>query len=385
MGKKRGKRLDTGITRLDDGRLRVRVTARDPQTGRQLERVSTLPRSTSLTEARHTRRLLRDDLQDNLTSTPEPIDSVEDYAIDWIARRAPTLKPTTLQWYEDIMAEWIMPFIGDVPVAQVTRRTAQHWVSATDRIPGYARSTRRGWWGLVKTLLKDLAADYGLPDPTERVKPPRRDDGAQSRESGALTFEELVEYTSAFRSTYPDRYPELLMLLSTGMRVGEMYGLKWESVDYVRGQLVLEASASKGVWTPTTKTGQTREVPLVDELARLLEEHRREMIRAQHPGLASGLVFPSDNGKSRWASSIRKPMKLVAESLGLSVAVGPQVLRRTVNTRLRQVADGTVAQAQLGHVTEEMGLHYARHDVAAKKEALERAFGTLLLGTTAGE
>lgn len=156
-----------------------------------------------------------------------------------------------------------------------------------------------------------------------------------------------------------------------------MYGLLWDCVDYERNALILRRSATKGVLNPTTKSATPRLAPLLPSLASHLREHRKAQIENDHPGLAINAVYPSRNGKFRYASSIRQPMNNVAEKMELDVKVGPQVLRRTVNTELRAAGiDSTLILQQIGHTSnEEMGLHYSRHRSESMIAAMESVFG----------
>lgn len=376
----RGERLAPCIEKLPDGRIRIRVTAKDPATGKRNEMETTLPSNTTLAAAKHERRLLRNTLKNNLERR-QATGSVEDYALDWLERKAPPmLKPGTFEWYEDVVAERIIPVIGDVRILDVSRATAQSYVSQIDAIPNYAKSTRRGWWNVCKQLLLDLAADYGLNDPTRRVRGPKRHEPQYNRESAALNREEFTTFMGKFRERYSWRYPEVVCLATTGMRVGEMYGLMWDCVHYEQSRLHICRSASQGVLTESTKNGEVRNAPLWPSLAEHLRERHKNLVRDEHPGLELNLVFPSDVGTPRGSGSIRKPMKLVAEKLELGVAVGPQVLRRTVNTQLREAGiNETLVLKQIGHADNQMGLHYARHEAKAMLAAMEGVFGGLFV------
>lgn len=379
MPKERGKRLAPGITEMPDGQVKVRVTASDPATGQRHEREATMPASTTLVQAQRERRLLRDELKNNLRR-PQPTGFVEDYAIEWLANKLLTLKTGPAEWYETIIAERVVPLIGTVRVEDVTRQTAQMWVARTDAIDNYSRSTRRGWWSVCKMLLQDMAADFGMPDPTRRVKPPKRHDPAYRREDGALSSGPFAEFMAEFRRQHEGRYPEVVALATTGIRAGELYGLMWDCVHYEQDALHIRRSASQGVLEDSTKSGEPRDVPLYPSLASHLRDRRKQQVRENHPGLSLNLVFPSTVGTARGSGSIRKPMKAVADEMGLSVRVGPQVLRRTVNTQLRQAGiDPTLILKQIGHADTKMGLHYSRHEARAMLDAMQGVFGDTFL------
>lgn len=381
MGKRRGRPVERGITKMKDGRLlvRVRVTKKGML---PLEEEDTLDRGTTLREARARREEIRARLREEMEKANAHVglpSTIDGYAELLLKQKAATLEMDTVDWYRHVLAHHILPIIGDVKIADISRTTTRLWVSECDKSPGYSKHTRLGWWGVVKELLLDIKAEYGLlHDPTERVRPPKRDDG-RVREHRGLGAKDFVRFMQKARERFPQRYAEIVLLASTGMRVSEMYGLMWDAVSFENAIITIRHRATKGRLKPSTKTGLVRTVPLVPTLATKLLEHRKGMIRAQHPGLSTNLVFPSDNGKARYASSIRKPMNKLAEELGISVRVGPQVLRRTVDTMMLEAGvPATVVRQQLGHLTEEMTHHYASHDVAAKLDGLNRAMGELL-------
>jgi len=79
---------------------------------------------------------------------------------------------------------------------------------------------------------------------------------------------------------------------TTGARFGELTALTWDDLD-------LEARTvhyTKGHYyghVGTTKTNRYCKVPLVDSVVEVMREHREDLIKAQHPGVGSNLVFPA--------------------------------------------------------------------------------------------
>ena len=81
-------------------------------------------------------------------------------------------------------------------------------------------------------------------------------------------------------------YPQLLTLLSTGLRVGELCGLQWQDIDFEGTSLDVERQVHKAKET-TTKNGKTRtvEMPLLltSTLKALKTEKQKEALRKGRP------------------------------------------------------------------------------------------------------
>lgn len=367
-----------GIYKKKDGRYHVRATAKDPITGQMVEKKETLPEDATLEEANYRRKILKEAIRHRPSSTDETTATVGDYATRWFERKAPTLKTSTRKTYMTALHQCILPLLGHVPIDELSRAHAQAWVAEVDRMKkpdgsSYSRHTRRGWWRVCKVLLLDLKAEYGLQrNPVERVRGPKND-GGKKRGRKALTSEQLKKLVSLAEDTA--RYTEVAVLATTGMRAGELYGLMWEDIDYGDGSIVVRRSAPKGVLEPTTKTGYERTVHLAPFVAEALKEHNREMMREHHPGLESGLVFPSDRGTPRFSSSIRDFLRTLGELAEFPFRVTPQTLRRTVNTRVLTMSGEVIARSILGHSSPVMTEHYASMEIDAKRAVLTAALG----------
>lgn len=91
-------------------------------------------------------------------------------------------------------------------------------------------------------------------------------------------------------------YPVVILALSTGMRLGEVTGIKWADIDMRRGSIVLHE----------TKNDDRRAAPLVGKAMEVIKEHGK--VRR----LNSTYVFPSRNGqkpahiRNAWNKAIAK-------------------------------------------------------------------------------
>lgn len=365
-----------GVYRLTNGGWRVRALITNPETGRREKKRRTLPASATVEEAIAMRaRLVAEIRGEEAQPAPRPL--LAEYAEGWIERRERRLKPSTESMYRGVLSGYLLPFLGDLYCEELRRSDVEEYArwleeqTRDDTGDPLAHATLKGIWNVSKILLKDLAADHTLPDPTRRITSPRsKRRGVRSRET--LSLEQLGALVAYVQERWPRRYAEICTLAYTGIRSGELWALAPDSLE---GQVLrVEASISDGVWTDETKTGWGREVYAPHVVREAITAHRRWMLERQHPGLDSGLLFPTRSGRPRTRGSLRNALGDAVEQLDLP-HVSPQVLRRTYNTlMLNAQVDRIVLRSQIGHTDEAMTEHYAGVRIETKRDAFESVF-----------
>lgn len=158
----------------------------------------------------------------------------------------------------------------------------------------------------------------------------------------------------------PGWAPMIGVGLRTGLRHGELLGLRWGDVDLVAGRLFVRQAICRGrVGLP--KSGKAREVPLSEEAAALLKAARHDR---------GPLVFCDETGAVLTAASCRRPLERACRAAGLRL-IGWHVLRHTFASHLvmRGVPMRAV-QELLGHATVTMTDRYAHLSPAVGRDAV---------------
>lgn len=371
---KRGEKTDEpGIYRLDDGRFRVLTTATAPS-GELKRRQTTLEHGQTMEEAIAERDRLKRQIRqpDNPTPTAPTLTS---FSKRWMKRKARKVKPSTAKSYARIIGDRVLPVpvqtdqgrapLGELELGDLQRRHVLQWVDwASNATPEggeafYATDTVRKWWRHFRPLLKDLAAaGHTDRDLSLRVDPPTTPRRGV-RQTEAVDFDTLRSVVQTAERVAPDRHAEIATLVYTGMRAGELWALKWEDLDHSAGTITVRRSVSDGEVTESTKTGEARTVPMIGPVSDALEAHRERLVREQHPGLETGLVFPSTQGTVRLGGSLRHAFRNIEEALDLEVRLRPQLIRKSVVTRLRsEGVPQMAARALVGHSDESIQEHY---------------------------
>jgi integrase len=383
----------SGVYRRNDGRLVVRVTARLP--GKKWVQTTELQgEDSTLERARRRAEVLRQRVQDQAETirsdqaappqakavAPISGETLGEYCKRWYGTRSQRLKPGSKKRYEEVIWARIIPRIGNIRISEVSRSTVEEWVTWVERLKQpngsvrYAQGTLTGWWRVFVQILRDAAADYDLPDPTRRVRPPESTRSGV-RETRVLTDEELERFLGSVRQYAPDHYAAILTMSMTGLRVGEVYALQWDSVDFTREELTIQRTVSGCKLSETTKTHAPRVVPMHSSLVEAMKEHRKAMLSNPTSGLQGNWVFPNSKGEMRLPQSVRKAFELAREAAHIDQVVSPQVLRRTLNTMMiRDGVDRIVLRAIMGHCSEAMTARYAGVNSNDKRNAIVKLF-----------
>jgi len=395
-----------GVSRREsDGRYVVRATAR--ACGKFIQRTEVQEPGCTLESARRRAEVLRQRVVDDATeikassavplpghkstSTIKPkVETLREYGLRWWRGKAARIRKGPADRYFDALSQKIWPRLGDYRVTDISRSTVESWVAWAERQrmangKPYAQDTLVGWFRVLTRLLRDMAAEYDLPDPMRRVRPPESS-RVNVQEKRVLTADELSRFLEAARTITPQHYVAFVTMATTGMRAAEVYALKWDAVDFTRDEIVVRRGQSGGRLVEATKTKVARIIPMNPLLTAALREHRKLQMELQHPGLHGNWVFPSDKGGMRLPQSATKAFNLATEKAKIDQRISPQVLRRTMNTMLiRAGVDRIVLRSVMGHVSEEMTERYAGVDSQDKREAILKVFPGTGKAATGGD
>jgi len=370
---------EPGITKLEDGRLRVRTTAKNPKTGKIDEKQRTLTSDADLMEAIQVRENLKAEIRGEAPNgEPNVPITVADYAVQWMQRKAKRLKPRTKREYYKTLKDRVLPQIGPIKLSKFGREDVIGWIewaqARTNRNGDpMATSTVRGWWRVARCMLRDADADgYLERDYTKRV--PTIETGRKDvRQYDALTPDELGDLIVTAPEVMPQRAAEIATLALTGMRSGEMWALRWDDIRHDERRIYIEKSVSDGEIVDSPKTGHERIVPMPDPVSRAIRWHNSRQMREQARGYRlTELVYPSTKGTPRLPGSLRKALAATTRAAGIDKRVTPQTLRRAWNTLLEEAGVGQlVKRDMMGHSSSEMSAHYQQSTDEQKHNAAD--------------
>ena len=187
----------------------------------------------------------------------------------------------------------------------------------------------------------------------------------EHREMKTLPIEQL---TSFLQEAKDSRVFEMYYVeLATGLRRGELLGLKWEDIDFEHGNLRVKRQVARingeVVEAPLKTKNAYRTLPLAEDTIQVLKQQKKKTG-------SSPWVFPSPTGGPISPDSVLHMLHRVLKRAGL-----PRVrfhdLRHTFATlALQNGVDIKTVSGMLGHFSAGFTLDtYAHVTTAAQKEA----------------
>ncbi len=202
------------------------------------------------------------------------------------------LEPKTRAGYAAILNRHVLPRWSGVRIGAVTPEAIQEWVN--DLAGGRKPNTVRRIYSVLRSVLKvAVERRYVLSNPCDVVRLPRAPAAAIDQKLFLSALE-----VSALAEAIEPRYKVLIYTAAyTGLRSGDLGGLRRRDVDLLHGSLTVERALKEvsGVLEfGPTKTGRVRRVGVPKFLVEMLTDHIDSL-----DGGPEALVFRSPNGGPR--------------------------------------------------------------------------------------
>ena len=335
-------------------------------------------------EVQHKLQQVKQDMSKSGAPSDDRI-TVERYLSDWLEATETTVRPSTYIKYESAVRLHVLPNLGRLPLARMTPQQISRLYAALlqggltpQSVVHVHRILHRALqqavrWGVVSRNVVSL------------VDPPR----VPRREMHVFTPEQVQRLLAGARDTRLDAL--LTLAVTTGMRQGELFALRWSDIDLNAGHLTVRRALVRAAGGGTTfaepkTTGSTRRVQLsglaVDALRRQWRCQQDER-RRTNAWSDTELVFASLHGNPLNPQNLlQRGFYPLLDRLSL-----PKIrfhdLRHTAATLL--LAAGVhpkIVSEMLGHTDVGITLNLYSHVIPGLHERAAAAFDELLAPET---
>ena len=378
MAKKRANG-DGSIRKRKDGRWEGRyVVGHDPITGKMISR--NVLGKTQAEVKEKLRTAIENSKRLDYTQTGKY--TVGQWMDEWFEAYAKVkVRPSSHQTYKGYIENHIKPNIGDIPIEKLTSLQLQKFyrqLLTEGRVPriesekqprGLSAKTVRNINQVISSAM-DMAVRHKLilSNPTEGCELPK----VEHREMKTLPAEQLGAFLRAAKES--GVYELYYMDLATGLRRGELLGLKWEDIDLQNGIIHVRRQVAR-------VDGEVKELPLKTKNAYRnisISQDAVAMLTEMEVHRSSDYVFPSSTGGPISPDSVNNMLHRVLKRAGLP-SIRFHDLRHTFATlALQNGVDIKTVSGMLGHFSAGFTLDtYAHVTTSAQKEAA-RTMGNVL-------
>ena len=327
MGKDlKGKELGVGIVQQANGLYVARFT--DKHGRRQSKRFKKLQECRQwIADATYI-----DEHTDIENATDMLVDAWFEY---WISVKKKTVRPNTVRNYTERYERNIKAVIGKKLLTEVKPIHCQKIFS--DMADGGYRTTTIYQTRIALYNMLEFAKENDVIINNPCKKSVKSDMGKPSDKKEALTIETQKKFLEgATGQSYENQYR---FILQTGLRTGELVGLKWEDIDFENKTLTIQRSMEfrykVGEWRvgpPKSKSGY-RTIPLTDEAIRILKAQKEKNRKIKViPMEWSEQVFLCRKGEPVKNSTYDTALFKICDKVGIK-RFSMHVLRHTFATR----------------------------------------------------
>ncbi len=290
-----------------------------------------------------------------------PSMTVRDYGTYWLEKTLRNKKRSTLDDYYYRLHGSIGKYLGDIKLSELTLQLVNRWIERLERDKVAASSIRQSR-GVLRLLLNS-AVDHELisRNVALRAEVPRM-------AARKVKIFERDEIDALLRVMQGDQLQLMLRLaLTLGLRLGEILGLRWTTVDWqqqsitIAGQIRTERARTIGgvyeagrtvMTTPKSESSQ-RELPLTPQLREALNASHLSYTRTQE------ILGPSWN-----------PIALIFHT-GTGTCLNPSNVERSWRSfRDLAFASDPIAVGSTRSAIRVCTFHYTRHTCATWLDAL---------------
>jgi integrase len=288
---------------------------------------------------------------------------IEDTAPDNSVLSTPNFETFAEQWFKERNIEWrashirnlrslldsaLIPAFGLKQIHTITKtdlldfRIQQSKVAGRGGNKTISPKTLNTRMGVLKVILEEASDRFNFETPYKNIKPLK----LQKSHIEPFSFAEVNKIIETVREDYRNYYT---LRFFTGMRTGEVDGLKWKFVDFDRKQILVRETLILGETEYTKTDGSQREIPMLGPVFEALKE------QYSATGKLSEYVFCNSIGKPLEHNNVTKRVWYPLLSyLGMTKR-RPYQTRHTAATLLLASGENPEWVARLlGHASTEM-------------------------------
>ncbi len=219
--------------------------------------------------------------------------TLREYAEGWYGRKV-NIKPATKTSYRDILDNHLLPHFGEWRLVNIKREDIQDFVKSKVAQGRLSSKTLNNILVVFHQILDEARVDKLIAEnPFFKINRPKREKVEQD-------YLRTHEIPLLLENCEPKTHGFFHTAIFTGMRRGELLGLKWGDIDWLNAKVHVHRSYWKGRLQTPKSPYSNRKIDMGPHLVQVLKEHRlmqnQTRLKAGPDWVDNDLVFCTDTG-----------------------------------------------------------------------------------------
>ena len=307
--------------------------------------------------------------------------TLQGYLDEWLVAHKSAVRPKTIYQYSQIVRQHIVPVLGKIKLKDLNPNHIQSLYNFKIESGVSKRSVVLIHSILHKALNQAMKWELIGRNPAQAVTRPK----VARKEMKTLTDSQARTFLSAAKES---RYEMLYWLaISTGMRQGELLGLKWSDLDWTSGSLQvqrqLQRTESEGlVFSEPKSLASNRSVlisiGMLEKLRNHLDYQLQEKRLLGEKWKEYDLMFPSTIGTPADHRNLYSDFKKTLKRAELPDMRFHDLRHTAATLMLEQGVHPKVVQERLGHADITLTLNTYSHVMPSMQESAAQKMDELL-------
>lgn len=287
---------------------------------------------------------------------------LKDYMKEWMLDKQHSISRGTVKVNESYIRTHIIPILGDIPISKLNAMDVQRFTNLLMN-NGLASSTVKRIYNILNTALNKAEKMQLIPkNIASLIDKPK----VKRKELDVWTTNEINHFLNIAKSYR--YYVAFHLAIMTGMRQGEILGLRWIDIDFERCQLVIRQTLShdgKEFNVGAKTSSGIRSIALDSITISHLERQKRildnEKNNALPPYFDNGLVIATSTGNQLFPRDLKKTFDRLIVKADLRKITFHDLRHTHASLLLQQNVHPKIVSERLGHSSIQMTLDTYSH------------------------
>lgn len=350
---------------------------RDPSTGKRERHYKTLRCSKKQAEAELRKFIAEIESGGVLKPSTTKLSAWMD---EWLDTYVINVEATTKAGYEEKIRNYIKPGLGSLPLETLNTANVQKWINNLSNNKGLAPKTiKNAFQNLNAALEKAVDLKMIAHNPCKGVVLPK----AKKKEIEVYSKAEIDNMLHLAQGT--DFYLALLLLVTLGLRRGELAGLQWKHIDFNHGTVTISDTIvtvnGKPVQKPPKSVSGNRALSMGPELITVLKKARAEHFTKALSGQIqnTGYVIHKRNGEPYNPDSLTQKWERFLEKNNLRKLRLHDLRHSCATLMIANGIDPKTVQHRLGHADISITMNTYAHCTPQMDQAAAQTMDQVVL------